>query len=73
MDTPLVASHCSQCKSPLRGGELVGLHKDLVLCCMCLDLKTSTLAVIDRTEDSEETLDHSKKLDLEQSPRQKSL
>jgi hypothetical protein len=73
MDAPQVASQCSQCKSPLRAGELVGLHKDLVLCCMCLDLKTSTLSVIDRTDESEETLDHPKELDLERSPPQKSI
>lgn len=73
MDAPQVATQCSRCKSPLRAGELVGLHKDLVLCCMCLDLQTSILTVIDRMDESEETLDHPKEPDLERRPRQKSL
>ena len=73
MDTPQMASQCSHCKSPLRAGELVGLHKDLVLCCMCLDLTTSTLTVIDRAEEPEDTLDHPNEPDPERSLRQKSL
>ena len=67
----LVVPRCSRCNTPLRAGELVGLQKDLVLCCMCLDLRTSTLSVIDRTGRPIDPREHLKKASREHPPRQK--
>ena len=44
------ASRCSRCGSRLLEGELVGLDdvagEQRVLCCMCLDLRTTRFAVV---------------------------
>ena len=46
------ASRCSRCGSRLLEGELVGLDdvagEQRVLCCMCLDLRTTRFAVVHR-------------------------
>ena len=48
----VVASHCSRCRENLLEGELVGLDEvtgqQQVLCCLCLDPRSSRLAVVHR-------------------------
>ena len=52
MRTITTASQCSRCGSKLLEGELVGLDEvageQRVLCCMCLDLRTTRFAVVHR-------------------------
>ena len=52
MRTITTASRCSRCGSNLLEGELVGLDnvagRQRVLCCMCLDLRTTQFAVVHR-------------------------
>lgn len=46
----VVASHCFRCREDLLEGELVGLQEvqgcQQVFCCLCLDPRTSRLAVV---------------------------
>ena len=48
-----IAPRCSGCESPLRVGELVGVDEDsgIILCCLCLDLKTCRLTEVDGVVD----------------------
>ena len=62
------ASRCSRCGSRLLEGELVGLNnvagEQRVLCCMCLDLRTTRFAVVQHlSSDPKPRSTHSEKAD----------
>ena len=62
------ASRCSRCGSRLLEGELVGLDdvagEQRVLCCMCLDLRTTRFAVVHHlSSDPEPRSTHSEEAD----------
>ena len=52
MGNTLGLYRCSQCRSRLLEGEMVGIDeldgRQKVLCCLCLDLRTSRLGVLRR-------------------------
>jgi hypothetical protein len=53
MGNTLASTKCSQCGSPFVEGEMVGVidqeRQPKVLCCLCLDLNTSRLAIVRRS------------------------